>query len=558
MKKNLILRIMAALLMAVLLLSSCSSPLPTKEATTEEETEDPNVGRYYIGAAESGGQGLELSDEMIEAMYLRLKDDGELVMQMNEDKYSGSWKVRKGALTLKFDSDEFEEDEYQGSIADGVIDIEIDDVHMVFVKGKNAAKEYAKEHPGTQAETTEAPTEPTTEEPTTEEPTTTAEATTAPEETTKEFYYSVYYVVVYNGWHPEKADLKNHYIAFPSDGTDATPLVNGQTSKVPWTLSNGELKLTIGGQTYLTDYEEPRIMIIADNMRALFVFGMSFAEDDWDDLFAGQESTEEPTEADTTPAEAAAFSVSEQLLCDRDGIKVTAIGVVKDNWYGTGIEIRVENTTDKDIYVGSDSASVNGAMLNEDFYCRAEAGKTETDVLYLDEDLLAAYSIGKVGYVDLCLRAVDRSDYHTIFEETKPARIKTSLYGSEDKPQLPADSILMFDDKGVQIYFVHTAFNDYEELYSRLYVVNNTGKRIIFDYDDMYINDTEVDAFIYETIDVGCVLLSDMEYDDDSVEALNLTSIDDLKSAGFTFVIIDDETYDDIVETGLITIEYTD
>lgn len=35
-------------------------------------------------------------------------------------------------------------------------------------------------------------------------------------------------------------------------------------------------------------------------------------------------------------------------------------------------------------------------------------------------------------------------------------------------------------------------------------------------------------------------------------------SIDDLESAGFTFTIIDDETYDDIVETGLLEIEYVD
>ena len=559
-KKNLILRIMAALL-AALLLSSCSSPLPTKEATTEEETEDPNVGKYYLGAAESLGQGFELDDDMIENNYLRLKDGGELVMQMNGDKYSGSWKVKKGALTLKFDSDEFEEDEYQGSIADGLIDIEIDDIHMVFVKGKNAAKDYAKAHPATQAETTEAPTEATTEEPTTEEPATeaptTAEATTEPE-TTKEFYYSVYYVVTYNGWHPERNDIKNHYIAFPSDGSDATLIMNGQTKTVPWKLSGGELTLTIDGVTYDTDFDDPRIMIIEENMRALFVFTEKYALEDWDDLFGEPESTEEPTEPDTSAAEAASFTIAEQLLCDRDGIKVTAMKVVEDDWYGLGIEIKVENSTGKDIYVASDTASANGLMLDDGFYCRAEAGKTETDIMYLNEDLLAACSVSKIGFIDIVLRAVDRGDYTTIFEETKPVRIKTSLYGSEDAPKVPADSVLMFDEKGVQIYFVHTAFNRYEELYSRLYVVNNTGRRIIVDYGDMFINETEVDTFIYETVDVGCVLLYDMDYDDDSVEALGLESINDLESAGFTFTIIDDETYDDIVETGLLEIEYVD
>ena len=558
---HLLFRILAVLL-AALLLASCG--LPVKPATTEaEETEDPNVGKYYLGAADARGYGFELDEDDVENNYLRLKDDGTLLLQLqpNDIRIEGKWKVKKDVLTLELYNEEGAvEDECEGSIEDGIIDITIDAYHLIFVKGKSAAKKYMEAHPATDAETTEAPTEVSTTAATTEPETTAAPTTAAPAEpSTHEFAPGIsisnYYVIFWNDWHSRREFLEVNYFSFPSNGSKATLYIGNEVHQAEWSVSGDTLHLKFdAGRSIDAQIGDNCFTFNENDLKAYFVYGLDRALEEWDKRFSESGTTEAPTgpgSEGSTP-----FTINEQLICDRDGIKVTAVKVVENERYGVGIELKVENNTDMDIYVAATTIAVNGAMVDNDFFCRAEPGKTETDVMFLDKDVLAAYSIEKVGYIDFCLHAVNRATYDSIFEETKPARIKTSEYGREDKPQAPEDSGRIFDESGVQIYFVHTAFDNYGDLYSRLYFVNNTGKRIIVDYGDMFINGTEVDAFLYETIEAGCVLLCDMEYDDDSVKALGMQSIDDLKSAGFNFEFLEDDSYDSIAVTGLLELAY--
>ncbi len=549
-EKSLFARI-AAILTAVLLLSSCGTPKATTEA---EETEDPNVGRYYVGALEHSGEQVPIAEDSVENIYLRLKDDGKVVLQLPEIKYDGSWKVKKDTLTLKFDSDDFDKEEYEGSIDDGIIDIVIDDIRMVCVKGKNAAKEYVKAHPATAPETTE---EPTTEEPTTEEPTTEVPPATSaeqPTETEKPVTYSVYFAIYWNDWHPAREDIKKNYIAFPSDGSDAILLIEGKSFKIPWSYNNLELRLTIDGDEILTVFTEPEIRIEEDDIKAMFVFGTSFATEDWDKLFGGEPA--ESTTAEQPGGQVSeGFSVAEQVICDRDGIKVTVLRTVTDEYSGRGIEIKVENGTDKDIYVSGKQTEINGAMMDDDFYCRAEPGKTETETLYFNEDLLKGCSIDKIGYVSFYLHAVDRGTYDTLFDVEEKVVIKTGDYGREDKPQRPKDAVLIFEKDGIKAYFVSIGMDKYGYMYSLLYFENTTGRPVGIYEDNLQLNGIDVDGYISnDEIEDGCILFCDLEYDKDSLKAAGITSLDELTSAALSFEFYDLDSYDEIATTDVLTI----
>ena len=125
---------LAALLAAVILLAGCgASPV-----TTEEEVDV--TGRYYlVGTTEKTAAVLN------EVNYLRLKDDGEAIYQITYDQLEYKWKLEgEGKLILTMNGEKTE-----GTLADGVITIRLDNSERVFVKGKNAAQRYIDTHADT-------------------------------------------------------------------------------------------------------------------------------------------------------------------------------------------------------------------------------------------------------------------------------------------------------------------------------------------------------------------------------------------------------------------------
>lgn len=124
---------LAALLAAVILLAGCgASPVTTEEVDV--------TGRYYlVGTTEKTAAVLN------EVNYLRLKDDGEAIYQITYDQLEYKWKLEgEGKLILTMNGEKTE-----GTLADGVITIRLDNSERVFVKGKNAAQRYIDTHADT-------------------------------------------------------------------------------------------------------------------------------------------------------------------------------------------------------------------------------------------------------------------------------------------------------------------------------------------------------------------------------------------------------------------------
>ena len=174
-------------------LTGCSLITITRtEAPEESAEENENLGRYYLVSRDG-------SSFDVEGQYLRLDEDDECKLVLGEGSLNGTWKLRKGELTLAINGEE-----YEGELEDGTIEIRIFQSRCIFMKGKTAAAAYISEHqgavpvtmpsaelPATEEPTTEEPAteEPATEEPTTEEPTTeepTTEEPTTEEQTTEE------------------------------------------------------------------------------------------------------------------------------------------------------------------------------------------------------------------------------------------------------------------------------------------------------------------------------------------------------------------------------------
>ncbi len=71
--------------------------------------------------------------------------------------------------------------------------------------------------------------------------------------------------------------------------------------------------------------------------------------------------------------------IEEQVLLDRDGIKITAKELSNDSFWGPEVKVLVENTSSQSVTVQLRDVSVNGIMMEPMFSTDVAAGKKVND-----------------------------------------------------------------------------------------------------------------------------------------------------------------------------------
>ena len=100
------------------------------------------------------------------------------------------------------------------------------------------------------------------------------------------------------------------------------------------------------------------------------------------------------------------------VLYDADGLKVTYIKVIEDEFMGPYVMFEIENTTGKDVTVSAEDVSVDGVMSDGFMYNDLRNGKyTNAMLSFFDEvDISAAESM------ELTFEVYDYESYDTIVE----------------------------------------------------------------------------------------------------------------------------------------------
>jgi hypothetical protein len=98
------------------------------------------------------------------------------------------------------------------------------------------------------------------------------------------------------------------------------------------------------------------------------------------------------TEADAAAEDSSKgdITIEEQVLVEQDGIKITALNYVRDDIWGDGIKVLIENDSEQDVMVGCDALIVNDYMIDDLFGSEVAAGKKANDVIYLSSSELKA------------------------------------------------------------------------------------------------------------------------------------------------------------------------
>lgn len=252
---------------------------------------------------------------------------------------------------------------------------------------------------------------------------------------------------------------------------------------------------------------------------------------------------EEPEQADS-----ADVTIEEQVLVDRDGIKVTAKEYVTDSIWGDGIKLLIENNSEITAMVSCDALIVNNFMITDLFVSEVAPGKKANETMYLSSSELKAAGIEKVGQIEVYFRASDSETYDTIFDK-EYVSMQTSEFANMDTA--PADTGMeLYNEGGIRIVGKTVDENSFWGTAIVLYTENTSGRNVNISVDEMSINGFMMSPFFSTT-----VYNEKMSIDDITIFSTDLeeNGIETIEEVELKFNIYDADTYETLANSEAIT-----
>ena len=238
-------------------------------------------------------------------------------------------------------------------------------------------------------------------------------------------------------------------------------------------------------------------------------------------------------------------SITEQVLFEEDGVKVTAKEYVNDELiWGDGIKLLIENNSTKDVRVGCDALIVNNYMISDLFSSTVAVGKKANETLHLSSSDLEAAGIDVVGQIEIYFYISDASSY-MIEKRLDPVTIKTSEYANMDTTPNDAGKELLNRD-GIRVVGKYVDENSFWGAGILLYIENKSGKKITITCDDVSINGFMVTTLFSSTVYDQKMAIDDITLLSSDLEKNGITSVDEVE---LKFRVRDKDTFGVLFET---------
>lgn len=251
------------------------------------------------------------------------------------------------------------------------------------------------------------------------------------------------------------------------------------------------------------------------------------------------------------PTEATA-TISETVLVDESGVKITAKSLEPNGIFGPEIKLLIENNTDKDLTFQSRNASVNGYMVETMMSVDVASGKKANDTLtFMDTDLQACgiETIADTAFSFHIFTSDTWEDYLDTPQlqlETSAAKAYVYAYDSS------GDTV--FDGNGVKI--VVKGLSEDNSIFGPgiiVYMENAGNNAVTVQARDVSINGFMVDAMFSVDILPGKHAVDAVTF---LSSALEENGIEVIESIDLSFHIFDCVTWDTIVDTDIISMTF--
>ena len=272
----------------------------------------------------------------------------------------------------------------------------------------------------------------------------------------------------------------------------------------------------------------------------------------------GDADLEEPT-ATEAPAAAAVFNmdgsdvtVTEQVLFEQDGVKVTLQSINFDGWWGPELSLLLENDTAKAVTVQAMNMSVNGAMVDGFLSCDVAADKKANDELTLSETELKMADIDVITDLSFYFNVYDSDSWETLFN-TDTITIQTSAAGSYVQ-SFDKSGTVVLDQNGVRITV--QGLNSNESLWGvdvNVLVENNSGRSVYVQTDDVSVNGFMIYPYFSCAVTDGKVAYDMISFMQSDLDENNITEIDTVE---LIFHVFDYDNWDTILDSDPITLTF--
>ncbi|MGN0624898.1 MAG: hypothetical protein ACI4I8_01360 [Oscillospiraceae bacterium] len=256
------------------------------------------------------------------------------------------------------------------------------------------------------------------------------------------------------------------------------------------------------------------------------------------------EKTEEPKKAEVT--------ISETVLVDESGIKITAKSLEVDEIFGPEVKLLIENNSGKDLTFQCDYAAVNGYMVDTMMSVDVVNGKKSNDSLTFMKSGFEACGIDAFADMEIAFHIFDMAEWET-YLDTDAIQIKTSIadtfeYTYDDSGDLA------YEGNGIKI--VVKGLAEDESIFGPsivVYIENNSDKDVTVQTRDVSINGFMVDAMFSCDVVAGKRAVDTITFMESDLEENEITAIEDVELSFHVFNMAEWET---IVDTEVVNITF--
>ena len=245
------------------------------------------------------------------------------------------------------------------------------------------------------------------------------------------------------------------------------------------------------------------------------------------------------------------ITVAETVLYEADGVKVTATGY-EDGWMGPEIKILVENDSSKNVLVTSASVSANGYMMpTASLYAEVAAGKKANETLTIMSSELDQSGIEMLAELQFYLQIQDPETWETI--TTSDLLTLTTSAAPYEQPVDDSGDVL-YDSDGIRIICKGLKQDIIWDGTVVFYMENNSGKEISIYAENVSVNGFMQDVGLWSDLRPSTKIIDGMSMID--LSDLEIENIDQIENIEFNLRIVDANTWEDIVTTDVLTLNF--
>lgn len=244
-------------------------------------------------------------------------------------------------------------------------------------------------------------------------------------------------------------------------------------------------------------------------------------------------------------------NITETVILDKGGIKVTAKSIFYDGWNGPEIKVLIENNSSENVTIQASKFSINGIMIDPTFSADVNSGKKANDSISISSSELKVANITTIKDIEFGLNVFNADSWNDILKQ-EGIQLETSAKDYVQKYN--TDGKLVVDQNDIKIYVLKK--DDKNSFWGAdiyVYIENNSSQDITAQVRDVSINGFMIDPTFSADVSAGKKAYDTITFHESDLKD---NDINDIKEIELKFNVFNEDSWNDIFETNTKKISF--